>query len=174
MFRLLSGRGSAFRAITVRVRRHRNVNIIHESAHLCNAYFRQNAKLCKMADGHLFSCAKHTTFWAFFQHTTQGWEMVNAKCRMLNAKLRKICSHCRARINPRWVLRETVIARSEAMWQSPPNFCNVLFYGSVRNLAGDCHVALLLAMTWGWTYGERKDPRRYSGGGVQRGKREEC
>jgi hypothetical protein len=37
---------------------HHNEDIIHESDMDFNAYFRQNAKLDKMADGQLFFCAK--------------------------------------------------------------------------------------------------------------------
>jgi hypothetical protein len=37
-----------------------NGDIIYEKGGFFNVYFRQNAKLCKMADGHLFFCAKHT------------------------------------------------------------------------------------------------------------------
>jgi hypothetical protein len=39
---------------------HHNEDIIHESTPDFNVYFRQNAKLCEMADGHLFFCAKRT------------------------------------------------------------------------------------------------------------------
>jgi hypothetical protein len=49
MFNLLSGKGAE----------HRNKDIIHERDIDFNAYFRQNAKLVKMAHGHLFLCAKH-------------------------------------------------------------------------------------------------------------------
>jgi hypothetical protein len=48
MFNLLSGKGAE----------HRNKDIIHERDVDFNAYFRQNAKLVKMAHGHLFLCAK--------------------------------------------------------------------------------------------------------------------
>jgi hypothetical protein len=37
---------------------HHNEDIIHEDALVFNVFFRQNAKLCEMADGHLFFCAK--------------------------------------------------------------------------------------------------------------------
>ena len=37
-----------------------NGDIIYEKGGFFNVYFRQNAKLCKMADGHLFFCAKQT------------------------------------------------------------------------------------------------------------------
>ena len=50
---------------------HRNNDIIHERNALCNAYFRQNAKLCKLADGHLFFCAKQTKNRMCLQQSTQ-------------------------------------------------------------------------------------------------------
>jgi hypothetical protein len=40
--------------------KHRNKDIIHEQQGYFNAYFRQNAKLDKMAGGQSFFCAKHT------------------------------------------------------------------------------------------------------------------
>ena len=36
-----------------------NGDIIHERGTDFNGFFRQNAKLVKLAHGHLFSCAKH-------------------------------------------------------------------------------------------------------------------
>jgi hypothetical protein len=50
---------------------HRNTDIIHETRAVFNAFFRQNAKLVKLAERHLFFCAKHTKFTPLSQQAEQ-------------------------------------------------------------------------------------------------------
>jgi hypothetical protein len=46
--------------------KHHNKDIIYESDADFNAYFRQNAKLYKIADGQLFFCAKQPKIAPYF------------------------------------------------------------------------------------------------------------
>jgi hypothetical protein len=69
------------------VRWHRNTDIIHEGCGNFNAYFRHNAKLCKVYGGHVFFWLKHTKNRRSFQHPAQGKKCVeNEKRKIDNAK----------------------------------------------------------------------------------------
>jgi hypothetical protein len=59
--KLLSRRPFAFLSLQLGAKHH-NEDIIHEIPQDFNAYFRQNAKLYKIADGHLSICAKQPKF----------------------------------------------------------------------------------------------------------------
>lgn len=63
--KLLSGRLSALLSLQMGAEHH-NEDIIHESDADFNAYFRQNAKLDKMADGQLSICAKQPKIPLYF------------------------------------------------------------------------------------------------------------
>ena len=100
---------------------HHNDDIIHEKGIDFNVYFRQIAKLCEMADGHLSFCAKPTKTPLFLCplpppekaiiHKAANWEF-------------KECGHC----------------EEQSDVAIPLGLHPTKKYGNTRFIEGDCQL----------------------------------